>query len=443
MMPVSNKGLMTSQNSIRFAVILFLLWIVGTSSGLTLEEAVAYAYEHNRNLAAVRLDVAKAEAGIDAALANFYPTLSMQGTFAYLSEVPVLSMSTGIPGREIVIPLGSHANYNAKLTLAQTLFAGGRLTNSYRLAQLGRMMAEDSVARKRQQLRAEVEKAFRNVLLIQEMLKLTEQSWARARDHLRVVIELQQQGFASRYDSLRTAVQVENLAPQIIRLQNARQLAIEALKLTIGMALGESLVVTGELTVPDADISEEQARNEALAQRIELAQLDRAIQALNLVRSITAGAYYPAVGLSASYDLKRPASMTGGGWGPSLTFALGLNYTLFDGLKTKAQLRQTELDIRKLEIMRQLLRDGIALEVKEALSAMQTARAALVAAESNIISAQEGVRLAEVRYAEGIGANLDVLDAQLALYQAEVNRLSAAKEYADAYSRLMLAIGKE
>ena len=137
----------------------------------------------------------------------------------------------------------------------------------------------------------------------------------------------------------------------------------------------------------------------------------------------------------------RP-SMSGSGWGSNLTVALGLNYTLFDGMKTRAQLRQIDCDIRKLELTRDFARDGVALEVKEALAGMLSAQAALAAAQKSIGAAEEGVKLAEARYAEGHGTNLDVLDAQLALFQAQVNRLTALRDYDEAWARLDKAIGE-
>jgi outer membrane protein TolC len=412
-------------------------------TAMTLDQATTYALDHSPVLATSQLDVAKAEAKIDEVLANFYPAIGLQGSFAYLSDVPVLKMPTGQPGAYYPVPLGSHSNYDAKLTLSQTLFSGGRISNGYKAARLGKEIAQDSIARKRQELVYSVRRSFNTILLTKELLSLTRQSRDRARDHLKVIIALREQGYASRYDSLRTAVQVENLAPQITRLEQGIALAHDAFKFVIGMPLVEEVAVTGKLEAPGSSISESAAVARALARRTELKQLDNGVKALRLLRNITLANYYPALGATAMYDLKKPSSMTGSGWGQNLTVALGLNFTLFDGLKTRAQLRQADLDIRKLQLMRDAARDGIVLEVREALTSMATAQATLDALKGNVVSAREGVKLAEARYTEGHSSNLDVLDAQLALFQAQVNVLTAIRDDDEAYARLTKAMGEE
>jgi outer membrane protein TolC len=419
-----------------------LLVLTALGRAMTLDEAQQYAREHSKTLAQAQTDLDKADARIDEVAANYYPTLGLQGSFAYLSDVPVLAMSLG-GGRSMVIPLGSHANYDVKLALSQTLYSGGRITNGYEAARLGREMTRQSIARKRQELSFDVHRAFNNILLLQEMLTLTRQGQARAQDHLKIVIALRDQGYVSKYDSLRTAVQVENLGPQIVKLENGIRLAREGFRLLIGMPAEEDLQLSGELTMRDVPGADSDVLTQALANRIELRLLDESIRLNELTRNITKGSYYPAVGVSAAYDLKNPASMGSSSWGTNLTMALGVNYTLFDGLRTQAQLRQADQDVRKLRITRQLAADGIAVEVKEALGSMASARAAEAGLRGSVAAADEGVRLAEARYAAGHGTNLDVLDAQLALYQSQVNLLSTVRDHDDAYARLVKAIGKE
>jgi outer membrane protein TolC len=410
---------------------------------LTLDQAVSYALEHNRTLAQAQTDVDKADARIDEAMSGFYPTVSLQGGFAYLSDVSVLTLPTGVPGKYMVVPLGSHANYDGKLALSQTLFAGNRVNNGYKAALLGRDLTAQSIVRKQQELIYDVRRTFYSVLMLQEMLKLTRQSQERTRDHLNQIIALQNEGFVSSYDSLRTAVQVENLTPQLTKLDNGIRMTLEGFKLLIGMPPEQELALDGELSLNESPVNEEDAVNQALANRNELQALDNTIRLNRLTRKITEGAYWPAVAAGATYDLKRPVSLTGSGWGSSMTFTLGLNYTLLDGFRTRAQLKQADADIRKLQLTRDIARDGIVVEVREAVTSIGSAKASIDAAQSNIKAAERSVKLAEARYAEGHGSNLDVLDAQLALFQAQVNQLTAIKDYDEAYARLIKAIGKE
>ena len=410
---------------------------------LTLDQAQDYALEHSRTIAMSDFDIAKAQAKVDEVLGNYYPTLGAGLTAAYLSDVPMFALPTGQPGRYTFIPLGAHANYDAKLSLTQVLYSGGRISNGLRMAEIGRTVTRDSLTRKKQNLAYDVRRAFNSVLVMNRLMDLTRQSEQRARDHLKVVESFYEAGFVSKYDLLRTQVQVENIGPQIVKLETGIRLALDGFRLTTGIPLGQPVRLTGEIEFGAGDEpSEADAVRRALAGRPELRQVDAALQVYRLNRAMTRASYYPTIAGTAAYDFRNPTSMSGGGWGSNLTLALGLNYTLFDGMKTRSQLRQIDCDIRKLELTRDFARDGVALEVREALAGMQGARAAVTAAQQSITAAEEGVKLAETRYGAGQGSNLDVLDAQLALFQSQVNHLTAIRDYDEARARLDKAIGE-
>lgn len=409
---------------------------------LSLTQAQDYALLHSRDIEATRIQIDKATAQIDEVLAGYYPVLGTQLTSAYLSNVSVLALPLGAGGTMVVVPLSAHANYDARLTLSQTLYSGGRIGLGRQMAELARTFQQDSLALKAQDLRYDVHQTFNTVLLLRQLLELTRQSRQLAQDHLAVVDTLYQNGYVSRYDVVRTSVQVDNIAPQITRLENGIQMALEAFKLTIGMPLDQEVELQGKLEEPVDSISEQAALDLALANRTELKMLAEGVRLTQLNRSMTKANYLPAVGASAMYDLERPVSIGGSGWGSNLTLALGLNYTLFDGMKTRAQLRQADYDLKTLALYGGLARDGIATEVKEAVTSIRTAQAAVAAARGSIGSAEEGVKLAEARYAEGHGANLDVLDAQLALFQAQVDLLTAVNDEDVAHARLTKVMGK-
>ena len=417
--------------------------LTSDSLTLTLDQATAYALEHSRTIAMSDFDIAKARAKVDEVLGNYYPTLGAGLTAAYLSDVPMFALPTGQPGRYTFIPLGAHANYDARLTLTQVLYSGGRITNGLRMAELGQTVTADSLTRKKQNLVYDVRRAFNSVVMMDQLMELTRQSEQRALDHLKTVESLYDAGFVSKYDRLRTQVQVDNIAPQIIKLETGLRLALDGFRLTTGMPLDQPVRLVGETRPGTGDEpSEADAVRRALASRPELRQVDAAFQVYRLNRAMTRASYYPTVAGSAAYDFKHPTSMSGSGWGSNLTLALGLNYTIFDGMKTRAQLRQIDCDIRKLELIRDFARDGVALEVKEAVAGMQSAQAFVAAGQRSIAAAEEGVKLAETRYGAGQDSNLDVLDAQLALFQTQVNRLTALRDYDEARARLDKAIGE-
>jgi outer membrane protein TolC len=391
-------------------------------------------------LAITSAGIDQSKARIDEVRSYYYPSLALQGSWAYLSNVPVINMQIG--GQPFILPLGTHPNYDAKLALAQTIYAGG-MREGLEMARVGKAISEDSLARQRQGVVYSVRSAFDNVLLLKQMLSLTRPSQDLARDHLKTVQTMHDQGFVSSYDVLRTSVQVDNLTPQINQIQSGVKLALDGLKLIIGLPEDQNIDITGDFNATPVDVNLEESTNQALIHRRELKMLDKAIQISRLNRNITKANYLPAVGAGVAYDLENPTGLGGSGWGTNMTVSLGLRYTLFDGLKTSAQLREEDAATRQLLVARDLLQAAVTLEVREAVTSMQTARSSLNAARNNIAAADSGVKLSEARYAAGQGSNLDVLDSQLALFQAQVNEVQSLRDYDDARARLTKAIGKE
>ena len=82
------------------------------------------------------------------------------------------------------------------------------------------------------------------------------------------------------------------------------------------------------------------------------------------------------------------------------------------------------------------------VEVRQRASDLASAEAAIAAAELGIRSAEEARRVIAERFSAGVATNTDVIDAQLALLQAELDRTRALANVHLAAARLDRAVGR-
>jgi outer membrane protein TolC len=120
---------------------------------------------------------------------------------------------------------------------------------------------------------------------------------------------------------------------------------------------------------------------------------------------------------------------------------LSATVPLFDGHLTDQKVREAEARVEQLKASEAQLRQGIELEVRRAMINYASAAEELVTADKTIEQAQEGFRIATVRFTAGVSTNLEVIQAQQALTQAEANRIVALFDVNLARAQLERAIG--
>ena len=132
-----------------------------------------------------------------------------------------------------------------------------------------------------------------------------------------------------------------------------------------------------------------------------------------------------------------------GTWNRSSNVMVTLNWTIFDGFATRGKVRQAKVDLHQSRLDNSQLRNTIRLEVRDALGNVSEASQRVAALGETVDQARRGVNIAEVRYRNGVGTQLEVLDAQVALTQARVNRITAIHDLAVAVAELRRAVGRE
>jgi outer membrane protein TolC len=123
------------------------------------------------------------------------------------------------------------------------------------------------------------------------------------------------------------------------------------------------------------------------------------------------------------------------------TVELNANINLFDSGLTKSQVRQADDSITAAQEQAQQTHDNISLQIRQAYLSMKEAEKRIDTSNVAVNQAQENYRMANVRYAAGVGTNLDAVDAELDLVQAKTNYVQALYDYNTDKAQLEEAMG--
>ena len=390
---------------------------------LTLEDSVNLALENNPQVKIAMLDEMKAEASLDEAEANRGFTLG------YVHNA----------GRSKMEGFTAENSFSNGLTLSLPLYTGGRLENAIDAAEIALESAKLGVNDTRQQLRMDTTNSYYSILQAQNQVTIYQQTVESLEEHPRNVKAQYHVGTVAKSDVLRSEVELADAQQGLIKAENARDLSVSNFNNVVGLPLDTDVRVTEELGYEKYDLVLADCIAYALEHRADGKQAQLAIDAAEEYKSIAKSGYRPSITASASNgwsDSDFPGTED-----ESWQIGAKLSWNIFDMGATKAQVRQADADLLTAkELARQKL-DAIQLEVRMAYLDVHEAEKRIHTSQVSVDKAEEDLKIARVRYRAGVGTNLDVMDAQVALTTAKMNYVQSLYDYNTSKAELDRAMG--
>lgn len=421
-------------------------WAAAQDSGtLTLGAGVRLALERNETLQAARAAHRRAQGQVGEERAEGLPQLDLGVNYTHNWVLPTFVFDTAQGHTSVKI--GTDENLAGTLRLRQNLYAGGRVRAGLNSAREQEAQAAEAEREARQSVQEEVERRFYALLHDQELAQVSDLALQRARANLRQVEALRQAGRVADYDLLRAQVQVASLRSDSTQAQNRRALSSLALKETLGMGLDQPLEIAGEFrqqTRLDLGAVEPLVRM-GLDQRPGLRQFEHQLQARQGRVKVEQSRALPAVEFQSTGQLQFQNNEFDLGaddsWRRNWSTAVSVQMPLFDGLRIHSRVSQARQEARQQEAELAKARRVAELEIRQAWMELAQARERLQAQEGIVAQAGKGLQVADARYGSGIGTQLEILDAQLLLLQAQTQYASAQRDQAFALVRLERAVG--
>lgn len=409
---------------------------------LTVRTAVLMAMEHNETLSMAATDLERSRQRLREIRADGLP--NVQASVGYTRNWLLPTAVFG--GREFRI--GNENSLVGALRLRQPLYTGGRVSGTTASARQQVVVSDQLERLVRQQVAFRVENALYGYLLAREMARVSQSALARARANAGQVTALRRAGRASQYETMRASVQVTAAESDSIQRAHGVAVAEIDLKDAIGISLDRPVLVAVDFrtgTRLALDDVESLVRH-GLAQRSERHRLEALLRVTEgSVRAARAGGR-PSLDLVAASQLQYQKDQLGDlasadEWHRSWSTGLALEVPIFDGLRSRARVAQARQELRRLELEVEQVERGIERDVRQAWMAAREASERLRAREGSVAQAEKGLADAESRFRAGSGTQLEVLDAQLALAQAESEYVRARHDRAVALVALELSTG--
>jgi outer membrane protein TolC len=322
--------------------------------------------------------------------------------------------------------------------LSQILFDWGQRSALQRSSEKEANAATLRVGESKNNIRLVVSAAYYNVLRAQRLMNVATERRESAQEQLRVATERFNNDVAPRFDVIRSEAELANAEQEVIQAQNEIALSEATFNTALGRDVAMSVALkpeTSELTTP---VPFETARKATLKNRPELLAQDELIKAnQDLVRARRAE-NKPQVSLQSGYSRQNP---TGFNTGQSYNAGLVMTFPFLDSGLTRNRVREAQAQTEIQQHFYEQTRQQVELDLKQALLDMEEARLRINSANKELTSAREALRVAEVRYRAGVGTNVEVTDAQVAVARAGQNVANARFDFLTALARTENAAG--
>ncbi len=433
--------------AISFLVISYLLVGVSRSaaleqppSTLTLHNVIEIALVNNPGLSARYFEVGAADARHNLAVSSRLPQMNLNGSITQYRDDRLITPRRPGAGDTLQFtdqPLAS------EVIVQMQLFTGGRLINESRAAALLHDAAEYRFTRSREELVFDVTSIFYSILAQRHTLEAFEFSQEALEGHHKRIIELIHAKKAARVDLLRTEVRLSDLKQRLTQEKNVLAIQNRLLNNLMGApyVVGENPKVTGQLefikeTVPNM----EQGLKRALAVRSDYLEVKAVLQSKARKVKAVYGLRSPSVALKGAigneWDAHEPELNNETG-----SVMLEVNLPIFSGGYISAKIREEKaVHSVALEKLRQIELQ-VQLDVEIAYLNINSSYERVHATEKSIEQAKESLRIERERYTYGKGSVTDVLDAQSAFLNAQMNYYRSLADYKTAQAQYQLATG--
>ena len=334
---------------------------------------------------------------------------------------------------------GHNNNYSARLSLTQGIDIFNLVPAAQDVERFTRDFYVTDLERVQNETALSVKDQYFNVLRDQQQVTVDQQQVTADQESVRVTQARVTAGAAAEFDLLTAQTTLSNAQQVLSSARNTLTLAQVNLNNLLGLDADTLLSLQVPAVPPLTQTFDKLALTRfAYTRRPELRQADNNIRIAQRLVKLAGVGLLPSLSLVGAGNYNGYI-VTGSHSTVSLSAVLGV--PLYDGGTTQAKIREAQSDLRSQKITQGQLQENVAIEVRQALSNINDAQTRASSAGLGAQQAAEAYRLARVRYQNGIGTILDVVNAQAQLAQARSNLLNAQFDYQTSLAQLTRALG--
>ena len=405
----------------------------------TLQDCIKYALSHQPVIRQSLIDEAITDQTVKSKLADWYPQVSLDYNLQHYLELPT-SIFGGTPTK-----VGVANTSTAQFGLNQNLFTRDLLLASNTARDI-RKQSRQSTTRNRIDVVADVSKAYYDVLLTAEQIKVLSEDITRLERSLQDAKNQYAGGVVDKIDTKRATISLNNARAQ---QKSARELLIAKqayLKELMGYpdnagdvplvadSAGVAAQVTGEDTLLTADY-----RN-----RIEYQLLETQQSLMQANLKYNKWSYLPTVSAFLNYAFAYQDAEFGKLYStnyPNSLLGLKLSLPIFQGGKRVHNIKMAELQLQRTQWDFAALRSQISSQYAQAMATYKSNYNDYLTLKENVQMAKDVYDMLQLQYKEGIKTYLDVLISETDLRAAQLNFYNSMYQVLSSRIDLQKALG--
>lgn len=418
----------------------------------SVQDAISYALTHQYDIRNAKLDELNQLAVNREVSGMALPQVSGTGLFQHnpILQKQLVDISNFDPsapkGTTVPIAFGLAYNVMGQVDVSQTLFDPSVLV-ALQARKTLEDLARKGIQRSETEVKAAVYKAYYNVVAADKALAILDSNQVRLRNILAETREIYKEGLVEKLDVDRLVVQVNNLESQQTRLREVREVGLAALKFQIGMPVKQPLVLTDTLgnDALKAGIQEHTAFSYQDRIEYQLLETQRRANEYNLKRYRLAA--LPSLYLFGQGGASRATGkfdyFSSQSWYGYVSYGLNLKVPIFTGFQRLRKVDQAMIALQKNDVDLERLRGSIDLEQANSATSLRNNISTLNNEEENMQLAKEVFETTMIKYREGVGSSVELLNAESALLVAQNNYFTALfnvivarVDYLKAYGKL-------
>ena len=403
----------------------------------TLEQCIEYAIQNRVEVKNAELDnqIAKAKVGEvrSIGLPQVNASLSLLDNYKVpVSFLPAQILNPQAPAGEFVaVAFQTQYAGQSKIELQQLVFSGSYILG-LKAASTYTELSAKQITQSKIEIAESVSKAYYSLLINRERLELLKQNYNRLDTVYMQTKALYENGFAEKIDADRLKVASNNIKMEIQNFERLIELSEILLKFQMGLQQEDKLTVSGsieKLEINESDVLIAQTNPE---QRIEFSLLQTQ-KDLNLlqIREYKAR-YLPTLAFFANYganmgsaQAKDLVPFASDRWRANGALGISLTVPIFDSFEKHYLIQQEKLRLLKTENQMRDFSRVVDLQVAQSQTTLKNSIDKLTFQKENMDLAQEIFRVTKIKYEEGVGSNLEVVEAETAYKEAQTNYYSA------------------
>ena len=398
----------------------------------SLKQSVDYAKKNSTTVINAQYQQVQAKEKTQEVMGIALPQINGQFQVQDFVEIPTSLIPAeifgGPPGQYIPVQFGTQYNTSATFSASQLLFSGTWLYG-LKGAQVYQQLAQKQVERTQLEAASDVTKAYYTALVNQERKGLLSANVDRVKKIMDDTKALYDNGFVEKIDLDRITVTYNNLVTEVSNVERLFDLSLVLLKYQMGMDQAANLVLTDRF----ADISFEVPPTPTgpinYSNRVEYQIMQQNLIGRQLMFKAERIGYLPTIVFFATASAQLQSNefdiFARRRWYPVGIIGVQVSMPIFDGLQRHNRVQSAQVGIQMAQNDLLMMKNTIDMQQAVAKVNLQNSASTLTAQKSNMDLAQDVFDAAQKKYEQGVGTNLEVVNAQTALKEAQTNYFNA------------------